>query len=205
MAAGGMAVLLTDVGTVFAQTEAGVIRHAAELREAPGETSRSLASLTPPAPVTRLGERQGSWIRVRSAAGAIGWVHLFDVGTAGTPGATAAAGDGNADSNATTSALRGLTRLFSKGNTGGTTVATTTVGIRGLGAEDIANAQPNPAAVAQMETFRLDEAQARQFASSASLVSRIVEPLPQPGPLAAAQGRVQGRVQNRIQNGEIQP
>jgi hypothetical protein len=65
-------------------------------------------------------------------------------------------------------------------------VATSTVGIRGLGAEDLANAQPNLAAVAQADANRANAAQARQFAGSASLGSRQVEPLPTPAPPPAA-------------------
>ena len=62
--------------------EAAVTRRAAELRDTPGETGRSLASLPAQTPVTRLAERQGPWVQVRSSSGATGWLHLFDVGPA---------------------------------------------------------------------------------------------------------------------------
>jgi hypothetical protein len=68
-------------------------------------------------------------------------------------------------------------------------VSTSTVGIRGLGAEDLANAQPNLAAVAQADANRANAAQARQFAGGASLSSRQVEPLPVPAPPAAVARR----------------
>ena len=61
---------------------------------------------------------------------------MFDVG--------AQAGTAAAGSNTATSGLRSLGGLFGGGSS---TTATATVGIRGLSAEDIANAQPNPAAV----------------------------------------------------------
>jgi hypothetical protein len=106
-----------------------------------------------------------------------GWVHLFDVGSPGSP--TTAPAQGGAPSGS--SALRGLTSLLTGGGaSGGTTVPTTTVGIRGLSAEDIAQAQPNAEAVAQMEALRQSEAQAREFASGATLVSQTVTPLPSP-------------------------
>jgi hypothetical protein len=69
-------------------------------------------------------------------------------------------------------------------------VATTTVGIRGLSAEDIANAQPDAAAVARMEGLRQSEAEARAFAASASLKSQTVEALP--GPATAGAGPAGG-------------
>ena len=59
-------------------------------------------------------------------------------------------------------------------------VATSTLGIRGLGAENLNNAQPNIAAVAQVQALRIDATQARQFAAGASLAVRSVEPLPVP-------------------------
>jgi len=169
--------VLLGGGLAQAQNEALHVKRPAELREAPGENSRSLAPLAARTPVTRSGARQGAWIQVRTAEGASGWVHMFDVGAAGT---AAPAGAG-------TNALRGLTSFFNKGSAqGGTITATSTVGIRGLGAEDLARAQPNPAAVTQAEGLRQDADQARQFAAAAALSSRSVEPLPAPAPVQAA-------------------
>ena len=104
--------------------------------------------------------------------------------------AAAAAGGAQAQSsggNAVTGALRGITGLFNRGGPGNAvTLPTSTIGIRGLGAEDIANAQPNPAAVSQMEALRLDETQARSFATGAALSPVAVEPLPAPAPARAS-------------------
>lgn len=179
-------VLLGSAG-VQAQTEPLLVKRAAELREAPGDSSRSLAPLAARTPVTRSGARQGAWIQVRTAEGASGWVHMFDVGSAAS---AAPAGAG-------ANALRGLTSFFNKGSAqGGTVTATSTVGIRGLGAEDLARAQPNPAAVGQAEALRQDADQARQFAVSAALSSRAVEPLPVPAPAQAQTTNPGGFVNN---------
>ena len=160
-----------------AQSDPGILRRAAELRESPAPTAASLVALPAQASVTRLAGRQGAWIQVRTSAGVTGWVHLFDVGSPGSP--TTAPAQGGAPSGS--SALRGLTSLLTGGGaSGGTTVPTTTVGIRGLSAEDIAQAQPNAEAVTQMEALRQSEAQARAFASGATLVSQTVTPLPSP-------------------------
>lgn len=163
-----------------AQSEPVLVKRAAQLRDAPGDSSRSLAPLPVQTAVTRLGERQGAWIKVRMLDGTAGWVHMFDITSASS----------SAQGGAGANALRSLTSFFNKGSAQapGGTVATSTVGIRGLGAEDLASAQPNLAAVAQAGALRLDAAQARQFAGSAALVSRHVEPLPAPAPPAASPG-----------------
>ncbi|MEP6770719.1 MAG: SH3 domain-containing protein, partial [Polaromonas sp.] len=136
------------------QGEAVLIKRAAQLREAPGEAARAVAPLPVQTSVTRLGERQGAWVKVRMADGTSGWVHMFDITSASSQGS------------AGTSALRSLSSFFNKGSAQapGGAVATSTVGIRGLGAEDLANAVPNLAAVAQADANRVDAAQARQFA-----------------------------------------
>ncbi len=169
----GSCALLLVSAVAHAQTEAMLLKRATELREGPGETSRSLAALAARAPLTRSGTRSGAWVQVRTAEGATGWVHMFDV----APASSAAAPSTGAN------ALRGLTSFFNKGSAqGGTVTATSTVGIRGLGAEDLARSQPNMAAVAQADTLRLDAEQARRFASAASLASRAVDALPEPAP-----------------------
>lgn len=180
LAPAGLAILAMLAGSdALAQAEQVLVKRPAELREAPGDTSRTLASLPVQTPVTRLGERQGPWIKVSaapmpgSAQGTVGWLHMFDVGAANTPGQ---------GGNAATGALRSLTGFFNKGSAQApaNSLATSTVGIRGLGAEDIASAQPNPGAVGQAEALRADAAQARSFAQAASLQAQAVDALPEP-------------------------
>ncbi len=153
----------------MAQQDAAVIKRATELRQEPAESSTSLGALAADSAVSRTGERKGSWVRVRTAQGTTGWVHMFDVGA---PTGAAAAGSGTA-----TSGLRSLGGLLGGGSS---TTATATVGIRGLSAEDIANAQPNAAAVQQAEKLRVSADQAQRFASAAALRKQNVEPLPEP-------------------------
>jgi hypothetical protein len=164
----------------FAQSDVVTTKRATELHDAPGETSRSLAQLPPQTPVTRLGPRQGPWIEVRTTQGSSGWVHMFDIGS------TLPAQGGNS----ATGALRSLTSFFGKGSpqAPATTTATATIGIRGLGAEDIANAQPNLEAVTRAEGLRQNAAQARQFGTGASLVGMAVDPLPVPAPATQSAG-----------------
>jgi hypothetical protein len=156
---------------VQAQTsgEAAVTRRAAELRETPGDTGRSLAALPAQSPVTRLAERHGAWVQVKSSTGTTGWLHMFDVGPAQ---------GGSQSQGGASGVLRGVTSLFNRGGPPTTTTATSTIGIRGLGAEDLANAQPNLPAVTQMEALRQTENQARDFANRSSLAAVPVDPLP---------------------------
>ena len=146
-----------------AQSDALLIKRPTELREAPAEAARSLAPLAVQTAITRLPARQGAWIQVRTAAG-----------TTAAPAAS---------SNIATGALRGLSNFFNRGSAqSANTTATSTVGIRGLTGEDIANAQPNLSALTQVEGLRQDATQARRFAAGAQLTARTVEPLPIPSP-----------------------
>jgi hypothetical protein len=148
--------------------EAGVTRRAVDLRESPADAGRSIASLPAQAPVTRLPERKGPWVQVRTAAGATGWLHLFDVAPASAPAA-----DG-----ASSNPLRGVANLF--GGSRATTAPTNAAGIRGLDREDLARAEPDAAAVSRMEAARQGEADVRSFARRAGWQPTAVEPLPEP-------------------------
>ena len=170
LASAAMALLSLFAATAHAQ-EAAVVKRATQLRDSPAENGASVAPLEANSVVTRTSERKGPWTKVSTAQGATGWVHMFDLGPQ--------SGAAPATSNAATSGMRGLGSLFG-GNSGGTTTATSTVGIRGLGAEDIAKAQPNPAAVSQAEGLRVNADQARQFANNAALQPRNVAPLAEP-------------------------
>ncbi|HEX2546147.1 MAG TPA: SH3 domain-containing protein [Ramlibacter sp.] len=154
--------------------EAAVTRRATELREAPGDQARSVAQLPAQTALTRTNERNGPWVQVRTASGTTGWVHLFDVGPANV---AAPASGGSAVGGALRGVTSGVAGLFggaSRPQTG------TTAGIRGLGAEDLAQAQPNTTAVGEMERLRQSEADARAFASSAALQPASVAPLTAP-------------------------
>ncbi|MDB5897489.1 MAG: hypothetical protein JWP41_1091 [Ramlibacter sp.] len=70
-----------------------------------------------------------------------------------------------------------MTSLFSSPRT---SQPGTTAGIRGLEAADLAQAQPNLAAVTQMEAMRQNESEARSFADRSALRPAQVAPLPAP-------------------------
>jgi hypothetical protein len=160
-----------------AQADAAVTKRQTELRQGPGETARSLRALPPNTAVTRLTERMGPWLQVKvgpTDSEVVGWLHMFDLGAAHT-GALATAGHASAGF------LRGVTQLFQPNRDArGTTVATATVGIRGLGVEDLASVTPDRAAVEQAESFRLDSIQTEQFAKTSGWTTQVVSALPVP-------------------------
>ncbi len=178
-------VLLASVpARAQATGEPAVARRATELREAPAASARSLAALPEGTALQRTDERQGPWVRVRTPAGAGGWVHMFDLGPAS--GAGSGGGGGLADTAA--GALRGVASLFGKPAPTRVTTPTSTIGIRGLGAEDLAQAQPDTAAVARLDGLRASEQQARAFARDAALAPVAVEPLPAATPARGTTG-----------------
>ncbi len=167
------------------QGEPAVLKRPAQLRETPGDSGRSLAALPAQEPVTRLGDRAGGWIKVQLRTGVAGWLHMFDVGPAGF--GSGAGTSASAGGNAVSSGLRGLSNLLT-GGSGSPQVATSTIGIRGLEAEDLARAQPNLNAVGQMEQLRQTEGGARAFAAEAALVAATVPALPAPARGPVPQG-----------------
>jgi len=163
-------VLALACAPLHAQSDAAIAKRATDLRDAPADTGRTIEPLPARTPLTRLGPRQGPWVQVRTPQGRTGWLHMFDIGAAGG----ASQGSGAA------SGLRDLSNIFNRSNAGATVTATSTVGIRGLGEEDLARAQPNLRAVVQMEALRADAGAAQQFARHAALAPRSVGELPAP-------------------------
>ena len=166
--------LLCAIGAAAqAQTDTLYVKRASELRQGPADSTASVLPLAAQTAVTRLPERQGAWMRVKTEAGQTGWVHMLDLGSGAAPTSMGSTASG---------ALRGLSNFFNRSSPSASTSATSTVGIRGLGAEDIANAQPDLQALHQAEGLRADAPQARRFAAEAQLAVRRVEPLPEPQP-----------------------
>jgi hypothetical protein len=160
--------------------EAAVARRTTELRDVPSDSGRTLAVLPEHSPLTRLEPHQGPWVQVRTVQGTTGWVHLFDLGPASTPAAT---GSG---SGLVGSALRGVGTLFGGGAAKPATTSTT-AGIRGLDAEDLAQAQPDPAAVKRMESLRASDGDVRAFAERAAWKPVAVSPLAAPAASRSAE------------------
>lgn len=149
--------LLLLVPLVAFAEPATVIR-ATDLKQEPATDSATVAALPENTSVEAL-ERKSGWTRVKAASGE-GWVRMlalrFGGATPAKPGAS------------------GLTQLFNVARTG-TSGTQVTTGVRGLDAEQIANAQPNPAELAKLEKFATDRDAAAGFAAQGKLSATAVD------------------------------
>lgn len=191
----GVAMFTLIVGIAHAQEEA-VIKRATQLRAAPGDSASSVVELASNATVSRTSERQGAWIQVRAASGAVGWVHMFDIGAP-------------VRDNPAAGALRHLGSKVSGGSS--VSVATATAGIRGLGEGDVSRSTgggrvDSPGeGLQQADRLRASAENARTFAAAASLQARRVESLPAPAPSSSASEAVAPTTPApvRVENGDV--
>lgn len=139
--------------------EPATLARAAELMKEPASDAPRVATLPENAAVDA-GERRGGWIRVRTAAGEEGWVKLLSLRYAG-PGAVRQ-GD------------TGLAQAVNVARTG-TSGTRVTTGVRGLDAEEIANARPNPAELSRLKRFASTREASAAFADAAKLRSQPVD------------------------------
>ncbi len=149
--------LLLFLPLVVAAEPATVIR-ATELKQAPATDSATVAELAENTAVDAL-ERQGGWTRVKAANGE-GWVRMLSLRFGGTTAAKPAA--------------TGLSQLFNVARTG-TSGTQTTTGVRGLDADQITAARPNPAELAKLEGFAADRDAAASFAAQGKLGAKPVD------------------------------
>jgi len=147
--------LLLLVPMVALAEPATVIR-ATELKQEPASDSATLGALAENTAVEVL-ERKSGWTRVKAQPGE-GWVRMLALRFGGTFGGTAPAKPG----------ATGVTQLFNVARTGSSGTQVTT-GVRGLDAEQIANAQPNPAELSKLEKFAADRDTAAGFAAQGRL------------------------------------
>ncbi len=135
--------------------ETGTTRSAVDLMATPYRDAKPAGQLPSNTRVDIL-ERRGGWLRI-SAQGKTGWARLHQVRAGEGPEAKKSG--------------EGLAMLKSVGKTGrsGSQGIVATTGIRGLSAEELKSAKPNPKAVESMEASRASDATARDFARGAGL------------------------------------
>ena len=144
---------------VLCLAEPATVLRATELKKEPATDAPTVASLAESAAVDAL-ERKGGWTRVKTGEGAEGWVKMLLLRYGG-PGA-AKQGDS------------GVAQLLSVARTG-TSGTQVTTGVRGLDAEQLANARPNPAELKKMEGYAASKDGAAQFAAGGKLEPQRVE------------------------------
>lgn len=113
--------------------------------------------------------RKGAWSQVK-AGGQTGWVRMMSLKPEGAVQQAPASGN----------PLGGLGSLLSAGRTSNS--ATVTTGVRGLGEEDLQNAQANPAELEKMQRYSVDRNTAQAFALRSRLAPAKVDYLPEPAP-----------------------
>jgi hypothetical protein len=139
--------------------EAATVVRATELRRAPATDAESAGALAENARVEAL-ERQGGWTRVRAAGGAEGWVRMLALRYEGT----GAARQGDS----------GITQAINVARTG-TSGTQVTTGVRGLDADQVANAKPNTAELKKLERYTASRDAAATFAERGQLRARQVD------------------------------
>ena len=142
----------------LAWAEPATVIRATDLKQAPATDSATLAALAENTALEAL-ERKGGWTRVKGDAGE-GWVRMLALRFGGAAPAKPGAS--------------GLTQLFNVARTG-TSGTQVTTGVRGLDADQIAAAQPNPAELAKLEKFAADASAAEKFAGQGKLSRTSVE------------------------------
>ncbi len=144
--------------------ETGTTRSAAELMATPYRDAKSAGQLPANTKVDIL-ERRGGWLKI-TAQGKTGWAKLHQVRTGVGP-------EGR-------SSGEGLAILKNVGQTGrsGSQGIVATTGIRGMSAEELKNAKPDPAAVKKVDGYSVTASQARDYAKAAGLKEKNVPPLP---------------------------
>ena len=140
---------------------------AADLRKSVDAGSPVLATLAAGEAVKVL-DMEGSQARV-DAGGKVGWMAASKLRIGTGPAASS-----SSDNAGGSSFFRSLTGMLGGGSRSDSN-AQVPIGIRGLQKKDLASAQPDPAAVDRMETFKASPREGQSHASAAGLDSYEVE------------------------------
>ena len=148
---------------LLAGAEPAVTVKQVELKATPASDAKSVATLPAQSSVD-LVQRQGAWVQLTSGKNT-GWAKLFDIrlGAAGTSASgTSAGGKGNSLAE---------TLNLASGNRG----ASVTTGVRGLDADMLSKAVPNPQEFATLVGYTATREQSQSFAKAGKLEPRKVE------------------------------
>lgn len=161
------------------------VRQATGLRELPSRAAPAVVQVGAQAVLQGTGVRSGAWVQVADpgtpTSSRVYWAYLFDV-QAQAPAANAAPAPAQAPPESAANPLRALSALLRPTPSAPHTVATSTIGIRGLGAEELRNASPDVQALTTLASWRADDAAAQSLAQSRGWQPRSVAPLPVPAP-----------------------
>ncbi|MDP2227075.1 MAG: SH3 domain-containing protein [Moraxellaceae bacterium] len=156
-------IFLGLLASPLALAEPGTLLRDSSLLAKPA-ASATVVSQLPAQSSVDITARQGAWANVKTPDGKSGWVRVLNVRTGS--GQRGDAGIG---------AVASVFKTGSSGNTVST-------GVKGLSAEELAAATPNPAEAAKLEPLMVDDTRARQFATQGKLAAQTLEFLPTPEP-----------------------
>lgn len=129
-----------------------------DLRASPASDAAAVATLPAESDVD-LVQRQGAWVQLNSGKDT-GWAKLFDIRLAGANTAPLKGGGTAASS----------LNLFK-----GDRAPSVTTGVRGLDAEMLVKATPNPQEFSKLVSYAATKAQAQVFAAAGNLEPRNVD------------------------------
>jgi len=150
--------LLLLLAPALCLAEPATVMRATELKQQPASDAASVATLAENAKVDAL-ERKGGWTRVKAEGGTEGWVRTLSLRYAGA--GEAKQGDA------------GISQILNVARTG-TSGAQVTTGVRGLDAEQLANAKPNAAELKKLERYAASKEGAEGFAAKGKLSAQQV-------------------------------
>ncbi|MDW5417767.1 SH3 domain-containing protein [Iodobacter sp. CM08] len=151
--------LLALSSTAWAEP-ASIIRNS-DLREKPFLDAAIVGQLSAGNSVD-VQARQGAWMQVKSSSNLIGWIKLLNVRT------------GNSTESSSGSGFGALAKVFTTGSSG----STVTTGVKGLSAEQIRNAQPNPEELNKLIGYSASSSDASRNAAKEQLIPQTVAYIP---------------------------
>lgn len=163
---------LALAGLVHAET--ALTKRAVPLQAAASADSAVLATLEQDTRVEVLA-RKGAWNQVKAPA-QTGWVRMMSLKVEG------AGGEAKAGSVSGANPLGGLANLLGSGRSDNN--ATVTTGVRGLSAEDLANAQANEQELEKLKKFSVGKQAGQAFAKRSKLAASSHDYLEAPKPAA---------------------
>ena len=137
--------------------EQGFTNRATDLKDKASADAATVAQLPENTPVKVIA-RGGGWTQV-DAGGKTGWVRVFHLRFA----STVESGSGGG--------LGGIGAALGFGGSSNRKANLATTGIRGLSPEDLKNANPDPAALQKLHSYRVDKGSAERFAREAKLAA----------------------------------
>jgi hypothetical protein len=153
--------LLLLILPLLCAAEPGQTLISADLKQEPFIDAKTISTL-PANTVIDVLKRQGGWMQIK-AADTEGWVKMTSIKL----------GTGTADAKGD-SGLKSLLNAATTGRSGNTGVTVAT-GVRGLSAEDLKNAKPNPEAVKKLDDYSGSKNEAQSFASSGKLQAQKID------------------------------